>query len=901
MKRTTLTHHGRSTSKGRGRLTVFFSYALGAGTTTAMLDVAESRVERGQVVETFVHRSPKTGLPEGGTFDLDELMSSRPDLVCVDDLSLVNSAFARNRFRYQDVEELLATGIDVFVTIRVGQLESQQPRIERIMNRRVPSTVPDRFVQQADRLEFIDIDPEELLDRCAHRKLPCGNLRQLQDLRVLALQVISAFTTVGDDDREVLTAIQEEDVRATVVDARVLVLVDLDERSEELILEGARIGAAFHSPWQVLYVYRGSADRLDDGPDSFLTHLQDMTEAAGGEFVVLNDPSILQTTADYIRIHGISDVVMSRTRTSAGLRFFKPFDVPFEERLSRSIPGLRLHMLNAHRMESTVTRASHEAHARPFAFRFRDILITLFFVAVATAVIAGVSNFGFTSANSILFYLLAVVMVALTTRGYVPGILASIISTLLMNYFFVRPYYSFAVDHSANYVTFFVMLVISLILSGLSTRLQRTAARANYREQHTHALYELNRSLLFTRGIFDVVDASLDAVVRLFGRSAIFYTGDPFSQGTSRMRPAPNDREISIFGKATERSAARTVFDTGEQLSPSDEKDAAGDVYYMPLAAGDQVRGVLGISVASQPLDGEDRSFLTMVANQIALALERQHLTNEHRSDVLVEQLERVREEFTISMVERLSISQQFLSAAQGTRERLDRMGAAHSEWAESFFASELERADRYLDAIKLVLVDIPSGEEGVHFSGAQLRTAVDEAVARIHERRPDRIISGERSTVEVDLVMDTHLIEMAVHEILAHTIRSTDDTTVIDLSIKVHDDDVVVSIADSRERVAPTVEAALSHDDELRRKLAHQLVTAKKDEDFELIMSRILSEIRGSDSRIDHEDIMEAFEAEWSVTGLMVAAAAIRAHGGDISIRERLGGGAVTSFKLPR
>jgi K+-sensing histidine kinase KdpD len=533
-----------------GRLTIFFGYAAGVGKTYAMLADARERQAAGvDVVIGYLEphaRPATTALAEGlerlsvrsidfqgvslREFDVDAALERHPQLVLVDELAHSNAPGSRNRKRYQDVEELLQAGIDVSTTVNVQHLESLNNVVGQATATRVRETVPDYVFERADKVKLIDIEPEELLARLEAGEVyapdqaatAMSNFFTPENLKVLReVAIREAANRISHE----LQAERLPKERST--DARWLVCVSSSPKSARCIRWTARLAASTYSPWVAAFVEDGNQDHLTVEAHEAKHSNLDLAASLGAEVVTLSGVDRPATIADYVQASAINSVVVGAGRPST------PWRPSFADRLRALLPGVELHIVPDDLAEDKLRRFSRSEDR--FNFSWPDAAKSLAFLLAATGVGLVVDRIGGGLQNVMLTYILSVLATARVTRGYVWGLIGSVLSVVMFNFVFVPPTWSLASFDGSYWVTLLLMLVVAVITSAVTGRVKRQGRLAAKREQRTEAMFELGRRLLVTEGSVAIVQVINQYVVKSFHRSVVFYTdfrtpGGPIQQ-----------------------------------------------------------------------------------------------------------------------------------------------------------------------------------------------------------------------------------------------------------------------------------------------------------------------------------------------------------------------------------
>ena len=332
----------------RGKLKIFFGYAAGVGKTYAMLEAAHrEKVEGIDVVVGYVepHGRPETEamtvglevlpaktIPYRGVslreFDLDAALARRPKLVLVDELAHSNADGLRHTKRWQDVEELLDAGIDVYSTLNVQHVESLNDVIAQITGVVVRETLPDAVLERADDIELVDLTPEELIERLKEGKvyLPRQAERALQHFfqkaNLTALREISLRQVAQRLNKEVEAARHEKAARVPwATNERLLVCVGPSPTSAKLIRTAKRMATAFGAEWLAVAVDRGGASSSPTQRQRVSQHLH-LAERLGAETLILSGPDVAQSLLDFAVSRNVTKIVVGKSFQPRWKKYF---------------------------------------------------------------------------------------------------------------------------------------------------------------------------------------------------------------------------------------------------------------------------------------------------------------------------------------------------------------------------------------------------------------------------------------------------------------------------------------------------------------------------------------------------------------------------------------------------
>lgn len=648
--------------RSRGRLKIFFGASPGVGKTFSMLAAASALKREGvDVVAGYVepHERPETrGQMEGlpalpvrtvtyrdrviNEFDLDAALARRATLTLVDELAHTNVAGSRHAKRWQDVEEMLAAGLDVWSTLNVQHLESLNDVVARITGVRVRETLPDHVFEQAAEVEVIDLPPEELLARLtagrvylpeqAHKATQSffrkGNLIALRELALRAMA-----ERVDSDVRDWRGLHSGNPVWP--VRERVLVALGPDEEGEALVRTGKRLATRLHAPWEVLYVETPRLQRLPEAQREKLLRCLSLAESLGARTTTLSGHEIGNTLLAHARSGNVTRLVLGRHRSKNRW----PWQRSLLDTLAAEAPDIELFV--AAGVGSTEKKPEVSSLSRGLDFleitprRHRRYLWAALTTLAVTALAWPLSTL-IAPVNLVMLYLAGTVVVSLRL-GTGPSVLSSLLSVALFDFFYVKPVLTFAVADTEYMLTFMVMLGIGLLLSRLTGQVRAQARIAVQRERRAQELYALSQELAIGMEVNYIGEVAVRHLSSLFDAEAVLLlpTLDDRIQW-------PEGKPLPTSLKHADKGVAQWVYDHEQAAGLGTQTLPGTDAHYLPLKASLRTRGVLAIRPRDKRLilAPEQHRLLETFASQIAIALERVHFADIAQSTEL-----RMREE----------------------------------------------------------------------------------------------------------------------------------------------------------------------------------------------------------------------------------------------------------------
>ena len=539
----------------RGRLKIFFGASAGVGKTYAMLTAAHEQMRAGTnvvvgLLETH-GRSETAALLDGlqqlpplmldvqGTpvkeFDLDAALARRPTLILVDELAHTNAPGARHAKRWQDVDELLAAGIDVYTTLNVQHIESLNDVVGQITGIRVNETLPDTVFESADEVELIDLPPDELLTRMRAGKvyMPQQVERALANFfqkgNLIALREMALRQTADRVDAQ-MREYRDEKAIAPVWAAgeRIVVAIGPDQYGEQRVRAAKRLADAIDAPWHAVYVETPRLLRLPQVERTRILGYLRLAEQLGAKTSVLSGSSVADELAAFAEANNATKLLIGSPTKQGWLRVLAGSVV--DEVIAR-VRGIDLQILGtadvtpgqrgfADQLARTKAHLGiDESKPRSRKQRWPGYAVAVAVCAIATA-LAWMLFGRFEATNLVMVYLLGVLAVAYR-YGRGPAIAASMLAVALFDFLFVPPYYSFAVSDSQYLLTFAVMLVVGLVISNLTASVRLQARVAQHRQLRTEALYTMTRELSRASSQDDVVAISVQHVSTVFEAQAV--------------------------------------------------------------------------------------------------------------------------------------------------------------------------------------------------------------------------------------------------------------------------------------------------------------------------------------------------------------------------------------------
>jgi two-component system sensor histidine kinase KdpD len=642
----------------RGRLKIFFGASPGVGKTYAMLAEAQRLRQSGAdvvvgLVETH-GRSETSRLIEGlevlprkqieykgrvlQEFDIDRALARRPTILLIDEFAHTNAPGSRHPKRYQDVLELLGTGIDVYTTLNVQHLDSLNDIVAGITGIKVRETLPDHVFDESEEVVLVDLTPDDLLQRFKEGKVYFAEQAQraidnfFRKGNLLALRELALRRTADRVDTQMRSYRVEHVAGAPVWKTRDALLVGVGSQrgNETVVRSAARLASALGAPWHAVFVETPALARLPDSERRKILAKLKLAQELGAQTATIGATDAIVALVDYARSHNLGKLVLGHAPRRRSLR--ERWTRSPARRVNRLAPDLDV-MLVA---RDDIAADTVEAQRAPTADRHvRDYVGALALCATATLVAFPLLS-RFELSNIVMLFMLAVVGVALLF-GRGPAVLAAIVNVLVFDFFFVPPRYTFAVSDAQYLLTFVVMLIVGLIVGQLTARLGYQARVALQGEERARRLFELARDLsaaLAPEQVSEIGERYVTAAIH--GKTAVLALGEDEALHAGSTDGTRLDIDMAI---------ARWCADHGEAAGAGTDTLPAGSKLYLPLRAPVRTRGVLVVEPRDlgQLMVPEQRRLLETCAALIAIALERVHFVTVAQNTLLDMESERLR------------------------------------------------------------------------------------------------------------------------------------------------------------------------------------------------------------------------------------------------------------------
>ncbi len=795
--------------KVHGKLKVFLGYAAGVGKTYSMLETARSRRSEGvdtviAVVETH-GRGETEALLEGfeiiprkeldyrgikiSEMNLDAVLARKPQLALVDEHAHTNAPGSRHPKRWQDIEELLHAGIDVYTTLNIQHLESFRDVVAQITGVIQRETVPDRVLDEASEIEVVDLPPEELLLRLREGKvyIPEQAARAMEHFfeegNLIALREITlrrAANRVDEQMRHYLETYSAPELWP--VGDRVLVCLSGSPSSERLIRSARRLAEELKTEWSALYVETGEYDKLVQENRERIWREMRLAESLGAkEVTTLTADSAAEAVIDFARKHKITKLLVGRPTRSRWREWFRGSFVDQILRRSKEIDVFVI---------SEEPAGKEKMLRTPTPATWRSYLGSLLLVAGATAVSKVAAEF-LSPTNMIMFYLLAVVLAGLRL-GFRPALFTALLSVVVFDFFLVPPFYSFAVADTQYLITFAGLITVGAVISSLVARARSQNATIRIREAQTSTLLGLSRDLSSAHALKDILEA------------VIHYVGDNLQAQLAILLPEGETLKIRAASTGfslgeKQISVSLWAFRNGQMAGKATDTLSSEELLYVPLQTSGRVVGVMALRMGKEDavLSPETSRLIEGFSNQAALAMERAYLAEKAEQAQVLEAAGRLERSLLNSISHDLRTPLSSIMGALSSVKESDILQGAESKRDLIELAlEETARMNRFVSNL-LDITRLEAGVLRIHKEPYDFQDLIGSCLASFEPRLKNRKVEV-RLPSDLPLVpMDSVLMAQVIINLLDNALKYSPENSTISIESRVRDGWLESEVAD--------------------------------------------------------------------------------------------------------
>lgn len=867
-------------AKPTGQLKIFFGYAAGVGKTYAMLkeahelknkgvDVVIGYVEPHQRVETQalvvgLEQIPTQAIDYRGLilneFDLDSAILRKPALVLVDELAHSNAEGCRHAKRYQDIEELLRAGINVYTTINVQHIESLNDMVQSITGIVVRERIPDDVFDNASQVKLVDIEPNELLERLNNGKIYKKAQAQSAQLNFFDIKNLTALREIAlrrcaDRINRISEKVRQLENNEYYTEEHILVCLSSSPTNPKIIRTASRMASAFRGKFTGLFVETSDFQSLSDDIRKQLRANIHLAQQLGATIELVYGDDVPLQIAEFARVSGVSKIVLGRSSVKRKYYWSKP---TLSERLTENAPNLDIYIIPEKGVPYYKTK---KKQFEKVSFDIADVFKSIALLVITTIIGTIFYQLHFSEANIITIYILSVLLTSIVTKQRIYSLISAFVSVLTFNYFFTEPIFTFSAYDSGYPATFLIMFIAAFITSTLAVKLKQHARQSSQTAYRTKILLETNQLLQKAIKKEEIVSVTANQLVKLFDKDIVIYMVDK-----DELQPPQIFKSglgsTSALVTENEKAVAAWVYKNNKHAGASTNTLGSAACLYLAIRANDNVYGVIGIALNNQALESFENNILLSILGECGLALESQRAIKEREDAAVLAKNEQLRANLLRAISHDLRTPLTSISGSANIL--LASEDAMDSETKKKLYTDIYDDSLWLINLVEnlLSVTRIEDGTMNLKCTSELIDEVITEAMNHVNRNKGHHKITVHHPDEFIFVKMDARLIIQVIINIVDNAIKYTPDGSEIVVDVK-KKDNVILEISDNGPGIPDDAKAKI----------------------FDMFFT-------GTSKIVDSRRSMGL--------GLALCKSIITAHGGEISVHDNKPQGTIFRCTLP-
>ncbi|MCQ8241487.1 DUF4118 domain-containing protein [Rhizosaccharibacter radicis] len=792
-----------------GRLKIFLGAAPGVGKTWKMLNQARAAQTGGidvlaGVIETHGRSEtaaqlegipvlPMRQVPHGGQmleeFDLDGALARRPALLLVDELAHTNAPGSRHGKRWEDVQELVRQGLNVWTTLNIQHIESLNEDVARITGVRVRETLPDQVLEDADEIELIDLPPSDLRTRLRDGKIyrPDTARRALdgyfKEGNLAALREIALRRAAAHVDDDVRGWMRDNRIAGPwPASDRVMAVVGPDEAGEPVVRYAKQLADALRAPWVALLV---EPPHLPPRRRNFMP----LAGRLGAELETRTGRDLSRLALELAASRNVTQIVVGRVDPEGRRRWTAPFRPSLAARLLRRAGPFGLHVVPS------------EAAPRPrrrIEFQRDRMAWAGVFLLPPLVTLGGLRLRELIGGEAIGMVFLAVVVATATRGGLLSALCCAALAFLCWDFFFIPPVHTITIANTHDAVSLSVFLLVAGVTGTLAGRVRAEARAGQARVDSLRRIASFSRSFGAAATEPELLAEMARQAAAVVGTAAVLGAGDPSEGGSAAgelhiLVSVPPDADLDERSRAAARWSAMHAVEAGRGTTTL---PSAGWRFVPVKVRGDGPRIVLGVREDAEgeraALDDTAVQVIDTLADQAATALDRLRLAAGAARASALEDTQKLRTALLNSLSHDLRTPLTGIrGAAETLRASWDALSAEDRWDLLSSVEDDTARMTRFLANI-MDLTRLESGQIVARRETVELSHVVEAAIARV----PGAL----HTTVSIPFLLlqaDGALLEQVIVNLLDNAVKYSPAGAQIAIRAERRDEEAVIEVAD--------------------------------------------------------------------------------------------------------
>ena len=572
----------------------------------------------------------------------------------------------------------------------------------------------------------------------------------------------------------------------------ILVCLSSSPSNEKIIETASKMASAFNSKFTALFVQTPTYEKMSREDSARLQRNISLAEKNGASIATVVGDNVPMQIAEFARLAGVTKIVIGRSGVKRNHFWSKP---ALTEQLVLIAPDIDVYII-----PDAVSEIKFRKKQLHFSMKLIPTLTDLFIIVLMLAVTTGVgllfAHFGFSESNIITVYILGVLIAAVFAKSQSVGVIGSLASVLLFNYFFIEPRYSFHTYETEYAVTFVIMFVASLITGTLAGRLKSSAKQSARAAFRTKSLFDTNKLLQKAKTEEEVIKATANQVTTLLDRNIVIYPEKDGALGEGVIfGNSPSD--TSVFSAEPERESAKTAFENRKRAVSSADRQDGEKILYITIMTSEKAYGIIGILLEGKSLDSYEYSVLMSILGECALALDNLRNMAEKEKAALMAQNERLRSNL-LRMISH-DLRTPLTSISGNASNLLSHESQLDDETRKQIFTDIYEDSEWLIDLVEnlLSVTRLEDGQMQLHLSQELISDVIDEALCHVSRNAAEHTLKVEKSDDLLFCKMDAKLISQVLINLINNAIKYTGAGSVITVRTDKKDGYVAVSVSD--------------------------------------------------------------------------------------------------------
>jgi two-component system sensor histidine kinase KdpD len=809
----------------RGNLKIFLGYVAGVGKTYAMLEAAHQRKAEGVdvvvgYVETHGRKETET-LVEGleviprklvkyydvtlSDMDLDAVLARRPELVLVDELAHTNAPTLRHVKRYQDVQEILNAGIDVYSTVNIQHLESLNDVVQQITGVTVRETIPDSLIDQASEIELVDLPADELLQRLRDGKVYVSDqasralAKFFRKGNLTALRELSLRRAAEQVDNQMLSYMQTRSIPGPwPAGERILVCISSHPMGERLIRVGRRLADDLNAEWYVMFVETPGHLRMSQSNRERLQQNFYLAEELGAKVVHVTSESVAQTVIEYARQKNITKIIAGKPLRPRWMDILRGSVI---DQIIRNSGAIDIYVVSEAEASLQKTKTPEWLPHKPWTRYLMAAGIVLLFT------LAGLPLHSILYPTNLVMLYLAAVVICAVFLGRGPAILASFLSVLAFDFTFVDPRFTFTVDDTQYILTFIGLLVVGLVISNSAAILREQVDSLRVRERQAQAINLLSRELTSAVTLAQVCEIVVRHVSELFDRDTVILLPE-----NGRLVQQASTPGFQL--NQNEYAVADWCFKNKQPAGKGTDTLPAAEVLFMPLITSRGVVGVLGVrsNENDKTFTFDQRTLMEGIANLSALAIERASFAEKAAQTEVLRTTEKLQTALLNSISHELRTPLASITGVLSTLgefdTEVDTQGKLDSTTRTELIESANRQSQRLNQLVEnlLNMTRLEAGTVQLNREPVDLQELIGSVLYQAQDRLTDHPVEVNLPSDLPFVPMDAVLIGQVMNNLLDNACKYSPPNSTIGIFAKVNtgEDRIEITVSDQGTGVPP-------------------------------------------------------------------------------------------------